>query len=1061
MRMRNIVAIIAAGIIVVMNSIVAGAAGNQAFGKFEKGITVAEREQRCSFSTGEVAVLGKDGTTAAQMAGAKGISGRVVAGGDHFTIIETNNIAGIDFSDPSIAPVFRSGISTKSPFLFPNGEVIVKFKLHTSEKQAASWADGYGLTLVRPMLVSNSFLLKAENPSKSLEAASSGAMSDMVEFCVPNWVRQRSLRQTDPLYSYQWHLKNTGEVEGTVAGNDINVETAWNTYKGSANQIVCIVDDGLEIAHKDLVTNIIAGLSWDFVDNKADPTAGDHGTACGGVAAARGYNDIGVRGVAPEAGLCGYRILSSEATSDAVEAEAETRAYDRVSIYSNSWGPNDDGQRLEGPGPLTKAAMTDGVTKGRGGKGVIYVWAGGNGLDYGDNSNYDGYANWRYTVAVGASTSAGEQSWYSESGANLCINAPSNGGEDTGISTVDRTGPIGYNVEGEAAGNFADLDFTNDFGGTSSACPAVSGSCALIFQANPNLGWRDLKKILMSSAFKNDPSDADWTTNAVGYHINHKYGFGRLDVTAATTMAATWTNLGPEISTENTASPGMAIPLGNKGVSSTITLPNSVIIESVEVYFTADHNNWGDLSVVLTAPSGTMSVLAEKHNTSVSSSRYDNWRFGSVRHLGEVSPGNWTLTVRDLGTTGGGTFSNWKLVVYGTKPDAEMVSLTTVPTPPEGGTVSPAGTSELYKGIAAGIAATAASGYYFTEWSATPEANVTFGLAGKKSPSTTVTLTGNATLTATFSATPPEMAAVSFAVFPKSGGLSDPSEQTAVNVGSGISISTLPSSGYTFDKWIATPAENAEFASDKSLSTIAIIKGDVKITATYRAPDINLTQGSAIVVPAEDLGLTMINKAPKVTGTIDDVTIGNKSYAMRVVGKFPLKSATAVWSARPKIYDSADYKNPTDGLGFLLETEPMQPKPLQSLLVDATKSGGNILDLTGVAACTVAAPNIEFVTGKLEKDAQLGIYGNYFGTKPPKVSIEYVAKNGKYGRKSCKILREFFYIDAYGKPSCMDTLTGQSELKVLYPKLPSGAEATGYMILTNPIGMCSYYLLSR
>ena len=1057
MRLRNIVTIIATGIIIATNSMGAGAAGDQPWKKFEQGIATAEREQRCSFSTGEVAVLGGNGgATAAQIAVTKGISGKVVAGGDHFSIIEASNISNIDFSDPSIAPVFRSGSATSAPFLFPNGEVIVKFKLHISEKQAASWGDAYGLTLVRPILVSSSFLFKAANPSKSLEAATSGGMSNIVVFCVPNWVRQRKLRQTDPLYAYQWHLKNTGYVNGTVAGNDINVETAWDTYKGSASQIVCIVDDGLEIAHKDLAANIVAGLSWNFVDNNADPTAGDHGTACGGVAAARGYNDIGVRGVAPETGLCGYRILGDEATSDTTEAEAEVRAYDKVCIYSNSWGPSDDGQRLEGPGPLTKAAMTDGVTTGRGGKGVIYVWAGGNGLDYGDNSNYDGYANWRYTIAVGASTSAGKQSWYSESGANLCINAPSNGGADTGITTVDRTGAIGYNTTGAAAGNFADLDVTTDFGGTSSACPTVSGSCALILQANQNLGWRDIKKILMSTAFKNDPSDADWTTNAAGYHINHKYGFGRLDVTAATGVATTWTNLGPEINAEGTVSPGLAIPLGSQGVSSTITLTSGVLIESVEVYFTADHSNWGDLSVVLTAPSGTMSVLAEKHQIVSSSSRYDNWRFGSVRNLGEMSPGNWTLTVRDLGTTGGGTFNNWKLIAYGTDPGANAVSLTTVASPPEGGSVSPAGISKLYKGVAAGISATAASGYYFTEWSATPEANVTFGFAGRKSPNTTITLTGDATLTATFSSTPPEMAAVSFVVFPMAGGFSDPSEQTSVNIGAGISIMTIPSTGYNFGGWTATPAENAEFASAGSMSTIAIIKGEVKITAVYKTPDIKLTQGSAIEVPAEDLGITVFNRKPKVTGTI-----GSKSYAMTVIGKFPLELLTAVWPAKPKIYNPADYKNPTDGLGYLLETEPMAPAPLLSLLVDATRADGVKLDLTSVSACMVSAPNIEFVIGELKEGVKLGVSGNYFGTKPPKVSIEYIAKNGRYARKSCKLVKEFSYTDAYGKPSCMDPLTGRSLMSVVYPKLPAGANPTGYMILTNPIGMCSYYLLPR
>ena len=64
--------------------------------------------------------------------------------------------------------------------------------------------------------------------------------------------------------------------------------------------------------------------------------------------------------------------------------------FDNSKIFSNSWGPTDDGQTLEGPGPLTLAALADGVQNGRNGLGSIYVWAVGNGASVGDNCNYDG-----------------------------------------------------------------------------------------------------------------------------------------------------------------------------------------------------------------------------------------------------------------------------------------------------------------------------------------------------------------------------------------------------------------------------------------------------------------------------------------------------------------------------------------------------------------------------------------------------------------------------------------------------------------------------------------------
>ncbi len=76
-------------------------------------------------------------------------------------------------------------------------------------------------------------------------------------------------------------------------------------------------------------------------------------------------------------------------------------------ILSSSWGPYDDGMRLEGPGTFLTRAFEQGARTGvilsfcsfsfahnsftgRNGKGAIYVWAAGNGRGARDNCNYDG-----------------------------------------------------------------------------------------------------------------------------------------------------------------------------------------------------------------------------------------------------------------------------------------------------------------------------------------------------------------------------------------------------------------------------------------------------------------------------------------------------------------------------------------------------------------------------------------------------------------------------------------------------------------------------------------------
>ena len=293
--------------------------------------------------------------------------------------------------------------------------------------------------------------------------------------------RQKRAMPDDTLISQQWHLKNTNTTR-----THINVESAWNypvSGTRGAGIRIGIVDDGLQTAHPDLVTNVDTANDKDWNGNDLDPNPGtgdDHGTACAGNAAARGNNSLGVSGSAPESTLVGLRLIAG-AVTDAQEAEAMAWSNDIIQIKSNSWGPSDTGTILEAPGPLTAAALQNATTNGRGGLGTIFLWAGGNGGNVGDDSNYDGYANSIHTISIGASDSNGNRAYYSEPGANVVVVAPSSGG--TGITTTDRTGPAGY-VNG---------DYYSSFGGTSSATPTAAGVVAMMLEKNPNLGWRDVQ----------------------------------------------------------------------------------------------------------------------------------------------------------------------------------------------------------------------------------------------------------------------------------------------------------------------------------------------------------------------------------------------------------------------------------------------------------------------------------------------------------------------------------------------------------------------------------------
>ena len=49
--------------------------------------------------------------------------------------------------------------------------------------------------------------------------------------------------------------------------------------------------------------------------------------------------------------------------SDSIEAGSLSYARDLIDIYSSSWGPDDDGTTVDGPGPLTRRALEEGMNK--------------------------------------------------------------------------------------------------------------------------------------------------------------------------------------------------------------------------------------------------------------------------------------------------------------------------------------------------------------------------------------------------------------------------------------------------------------------------------------------------------------------------------------------------------------------------------------------------------------------------------------------------------------------------------------------------------------------------
>ncbi|MCW7460863.1 S8 family serine peptidase [Leptospira limi] len=509
-----------------------------------------------------------------------------------------------------------------------------------------------------------------------------------------------SSADTDPFYSDQWHLQNLGQFGGTP-GEDARVKTVWDQGYSGNQVIVSVVDDGLNIVHEDLSANIsVTARGLNMFNNTFNPSHSYsnsfHGSAVGGVIGARGGNAIGLRGAAPCSKLVGVNILEKSTIYTSDEYRAMVNESGRVFISNNSWGSPDIYGWLWPSSSLWQQGINEGVTLGRGGKGTVYLWAAGNGANGGtvaspvlvDNANYDGQANYYGVMAIGGIGENGKKAAYSESGANLWVVAHTQGNNTTAyttaISTTDATGVNGLNAGG-TSGDYTNSSYTKKFNGTSSATPLAAGVVALLLSKNPNLSWRDVRELVAYSARKNDASDTDWTTNAAGLNINHKYGFGAIDAQQLLVRSNSWSPIGAALKTETMSSitPGTSIPDNDlvTGANASYSVSSSIsYIEFVDVEFTTNHTYFPELKITVTSPSGTVSVLSEVHacrnpsnnsgctsgSTSIANmTGSSTYRFGLTRLLGENPNGSWTIRAYDGAAGDTGTIQSVRLKIYG------------------------------------------------------------------------------------------------------------------------------------------------------------------------------------------------------------------------------------------------------------------------------------------------------------------------------------------------------------------------------------------------------------
>lgn len=374
------------------------------------------------------------------------------------------------------------------------------------------------------------YTLKCKEDAKlnALELANKLYETGMYEHAEPSLLLEGIAQvPNDPLYNDQWGLNNTGQYGGTV-GIDINAINTWNTTKGSGDVVVAVLDHGFEMNHPDLQGNTFGTGFNTGTGTSPAQVLGPHGTACAGIISAGQDNNRGVSGIAPNSKIMSISnsLLSGPTTIQELANGINWAWQNGADIISNSWGHN---SLVSG---LIDNAITNALTNGRGGLGTIVVFSAGNSNNaviYPASSNPD-------IIAVGASDDCGLRvdptggssclSWNAFQGS--CFGAPLDiMAPGAMVSTTDRQGGSGYTV----------TDYTDSFGGTSSACPFVAGVAALILSVNPCLTHDEVEDIIEQTAQKVGGYAYNPTVGRPNGTWNNEMGYGLIDADAAVQLA--------------------------------------------------------------------------------------------------------------------------------------------------------------------------------------------------------------------------------------------------------------------------------------------------------------------------------------------------------------------------------------------------------------------------------------------------------------------------------------------------------------------------------------------
>lgn len=264
-----------------------------------------------------------------------------------------------------------------------------------------------------------------------------------------------------------------------------HTDQAWAQATGR-NVIIADIDFGFLVTHQDLAANVDLAHAHNAYDGSTNVSTGDsvdHGTGVLGLAAAAA-NGLGIAGFAYDATL--WPIQANAGASAALPGDAFANAIDWVT------NTNTNGKRLVinlevqtanyGNYEMTPAvnlAIRNAIAKG-----IVVCVAAGNGNKDAAIDDEGNPIPPTGSILVGATQYdpvSNIRAWFSNFGSRIVVSAPGDQNHDV------------------TCGNSSNDAYRNGFGGTSGATPKVSGTVALILDANPSLSHDQVKQILAST----------------------------------------------------------------------------------------------------------------------------------------------------------------------------------------------------------------------------------------------------------------------------------------------------------------------------------------------------------------------------------------------------------------------------------------------------------------------------------------------------------------------------------------------------------------------------------